>query len=69
MRPGGLDIGVDGGVDDAASARLGAREEDEFRLVEDALGLDVGHFGHFSDPIHRSAAGIKIIRIIFFIVE
>lgn len=63
--PGGLDVGVDGGVDYAAGARLSAREEDEFRLVEDAFGLDVGHIGHFPDPIHRSAVGIKIIRIIF----
>ena len=65
MGPGGLNVGVDGGVDDTAGARLSAREEDEFRLVEDAFGLDVGHFCHFSDPIHRSATGIKIIRIIF----
>jgi hypothetical protein len=34
---------------------LSAREEDEFRLVEDALGLDVGHVGHFSDPIRLEA--------------
>jgi len=55
MRPGGLDIGIDGGVYDAAGARLGAREEDEFRLVEDALGLDFGCVRHFSDPIRSEA--------------
>src|ERR1700722_16957293 len=65
MGPSGLDIGFDGGVNDAARAWLGAREKDEFRLVEDALGLDERHFGPFPDPIHRSAAGIKMIRIIF----
>ena len=65
VRPGGLDVGVDGGVDDAAGAWLSAREEDEFCLVEDALGLNFRYVRHFSDPIHRSATGIKIIRIIF----
>jgi len=58
--PSGLDVGVDGGVDDGAGARLSAREKDKLRLVEDALGLYFRHVGHFADPIHRSGIGIKI---------
>jgi hypothetical protein len=61
-----LNVGVNGGVDDAALPDLGTREKDEFRLMEDAFGLDFGHVGHFADPIHRSDLGIKIIFHFYF---
>lgn len=62
VAPCGLHVGVHCRVDDAAGARLSTREEDELRLVEDALGGGYFHrVSHCADPIHRSAFGIKII--------
>ena len=36
--PGLLEADIDGSVDDRAAFDFGAREEDELRLVKDALG-------------------------------
>lgn len=54
------DADIDGGVHDAGRRDDGAREENEFRLVKDAVGLWAVVF-HPPDPIHRSAWRIKII--------
>ena len=49
--PGFLQAYIDGGVDDTGFGDVRAGEEDEFRLVKDAIG-----FGrvvvHSFDPIH-----------------
>lgn len=39
--PGFLEADINCGVDDGALRDFGAREEDEFRLVEDSLGWDL----------------------------
>ena len=46
-------------MDNAGRGNGGAREENKFRLVEDAVGLGLGFF-QLIDPIHRSGIGIKI---------
>ena len=44
--PGILETDVDGGVDNGALRHFRAREEHEFCLVEDSLGLDFRFVGH-----------------------